>query len=126
MNIKGVFQIWTRDGNYVEVPLKEAHAFTREGCLQCPDFAAEHADLSAGGIGAFSDWTLLIVRTEQGRSLVQQMVDAKVIDTRPGSDDPGAMALLSKLARVSRRRWPETAVPTPRRMPPVPPKSTDS
>jgi len=52
MNIKGVFQIWTNDGAMHEVPLKEAHAFTREGCLLCPDFAAEHADISTGGIGA--------------------------------------------------------------------------
>src|ERR1035438_3511613 len=51
MNIKGVFQIWTRDGHFHEVPLKEAHAYTREGCKLCPDFAAEHADISTGGIG---------------------------------------------------------------------------
>jgi coenzyme F420 hydrogenase subunit beta len=120
MNIKGVFQIWTKDGAYHEIPLKEAHAFTREGCQFCPDFAAEHADLSAGGIGAFADWTLLIVRTAQGRDLVTRMETDGVIELRPGSDDPGALALLTKLSRVSRRRWPATAVATPRRMPPVP------
>ena len=64
MNIKGVIQVWTRDGGYHEVPLKEAHAWTREGCKACPDFAAEHADISTGGIGAFGDWTLTVVRTE--------------------------------------------------------------
>src|SRR5664280_536595 len=40
MNIKGVFQVWTRDGGFHEIPLKEAHAWTREGCKSCPDFAA--------------------------------------------------------------------------------------
>ena len=70
MNIKGVFQIWTRDGGYHEIPLKEAHAWTREGCKSCPDFAAEHADISTGGIGAFTDWTLTIVRTDKGRELL--------------------------------------------------------
>ncbi len=58
MNIKGVFQVWMRDGSYHEVPLKEAHAWTREGCTACPDFAAEHADISTGGIGTFPRWTL--------------------------------------------------------------------
>ena len=58
MNIKGVFQIWMRDGSYHEVTLKECHAWTREGCNHCPDFAAEHADISTGGIGKFNDWTL--------------------------------------------------------------------
>ncbi len=117
INIKGVFQIWMRDGAYHEVPLKEAHAWTREGCLTCPDFAAEHADIATGGIGAFSDWTLTIVRTEQGRDVLQGMIGDGVIETRPGDDDPGALALLRKLARVSRRRWPTTALPDPGRIP---------
>ncbi|MGH9045621.1 MAG: Coenzyme F420 hydrogenase/dehydrogenase, beta subunit C-terminal domain, partial [Acidimicrobiales bacterium] len=55
MNIKGAFQLWTRDGSYHEIPLKEAREWTREGCKLCPDFAAEHADISTGGIGAFND-----------------------------------------------------------------------
>jgi coenzyme F420 hydrogenase subunit beta len=117
MNIKGVFQLWTKDGNFHEIPLKEAHAFTREGCKQCPDFAAEHADISTGGIGAFGDWTLVIVRTDQGRSLMNAMNAAGLIETRPGDDDPGAVALLHKLAQVSRKRWPESATPGPRRIP---------
>ena len=117
MNIKGVFQVWTRDGGYHEIPLKEAHAWTREGCKSCPDFAAEHADISTGGIGAFSDWTLTIVRTDKGRELLAGMVADGAVETRPGDDDPGAIALLHKLAKVSRRRWPETAVAMPRRLP---------
>ena len=117
MNIKGVFQIWTNDGGYHEVPLKEAHPYTREGCKSCPDFAAEHADLSAGGIGAFNDWTLVIVRTDQGRELVSAMREKGLIETRRGDDDPGAVALLHRLAQVSRKRWPETATPGPRRIP---------
>ena len=54
MNIKGIFQIWIRDGEVHEIPFKEAHQWTRNGCLSCPDFAAEHADISMGGIGAVS------------------------------------------------------------------------
>ena len=117
MNIKGVFQIWMHDGGYHEVPLKEAHAWTREGCKQCPDFAAEHADISTGGIGELSDWTLAIIRTEAGREVLNGMIADGAVETRPGDDDPGAIALLHKLARVSRRRWPETAIPFPRRLP---------
>jgi coenzyme F420 hydrogenase subunit beta len=116
MNIKGVFQVWMRDGSYHEVPLKEGHDWTREGCKQCPDFAAEHADISTGGIGAFGDWTLTVVRTDKGRELLDSMVHAGVIEVRPGSDDPAAIELMRKLARVSRRRWPETAVRAPRRL----------
>jgi len=111
VNIKGVFQIWTHDGRYVEVPLKECHAWTREGCKLCPDFAAEHADISTGGIGAFNDWTLTIVRTALGREIIIKMLEDGTIEGRPGDDDPGAIALLRKLATVSRRRWPDFAAP---------------
>jgi len=117
MNIKGVFQVWTKDGDYHEVPLKEAHAWTREGCKSCPDFAAEHADISTGGIGEYNDWTLTIVRTERGRELMAGMVADGAIELRPADDDPGAIALLRKLSRVSRKRWPATAVPMPGRLP---------
>ncbi|HLI55131.1 MAG TPA: Coenzyme F420 hydrogenase/dehydrogenase, beta subunit C-terminal domain [Acidimicrobiales bacterium] len=114
MNIKGVLQIWMRDGSYHEVPLKECHHWTREGCKLCPDFAAEHADISTGGIGAFNDWTLTLVRTDLGREVVSGMAADGVIETRPADDDPGAVALLRKLSAVSRRRWPEQAVAAPR------------
>jgi coenzyme F420 hydrogenase subunit beta len=124
MNIKGVFQIWMKDGSYHEVPLKECHAWTREGCNHCPDFAAEHADISTGGIGAFNDWTLTIVRTDLGREIIQRMIADGSIETRPGDDDPGAISLLHKLAIKSRKRWPETAVAKPRLgVPPPKPKA---
>ena len=71
------------------MPLKECHAWTREGCNHCPDFAAEHADISTGGIGKYNDWTLTIVRTELGREIMSGMLVARRIETRPGDDDPG-------------------------------------
>jgi coenzyme F420 hydrogenase subunit beta len=122
MNIKGVFQIWMRNGDYHEVPLKECHAWTREGCKSCPDFAAEHADISTGGIGAFNDWTLTLVRTDVGRKVFEGMVADGVVEVRPGDDDPGAIVLMNRLARVSRKRWPDAAVEAPRRLPPPAPK----
>ncbi len=122
-NVKGVFQIWMKNGDYHEVPLKECHAWTREGCKLCPDFAAEHADISTGGIGAFNDWTLTIVRTDVGREILIGMLEDGTIEGRPGDDDPGAIELLRKLSVVSRRRWPETAVPDPKvGVPPPKPK----
>ncbi len=114
MNIKGVFQIWMRDGAYHEISLKECHAWTREGCELCPDFAAEHADVSTGGIGKDNDWTLTIVRTDLGREVVNRMIDDGTIVARPGDDDPGAIALMHKLSRKSRQRWPSFAVDFPR------------
>ncbi len=114
MNIKGVFQIWMKDGSYHEVNLKECHAWTREGCNHCPDFAAEHADISTGGIGKDNDWTLTIVRTDLGREIMSRMIADGSIIARPGDDDPGAIALMRKLAEKSRARWPQWAEPVVR------------
>jgi len=125
MNIKGVFQIWMKDGSYHEVPLKECHAWTREGCNCCPDFAAEHADISTGGIGAFNDWTLTIVRTDLGRQVMDGVVAEGLVELRPGDDDPGAISLMQKLSVKSRKRWPEQANPAPASVPP-PKKKTAS
>jgi coenzyme F420 hydrogenase subunit beta len=122
MNIKGVFQIWTHDGEYHEVPLKECHAWTREGCNHCPDFAAEHADISTGGIGKFNDYTLTVVRTELGREVMTRMIKAGLVEVKPAEEDPAAIALMDRLSRVSRNRWPDTAIGFPKRMPPPPPK----
>ncbi len=111
MNIKGVFQVWTKDGGYHEINLKECHAWTREGCNHCPDFAAEHADISTGGIGDATDWTLTIVRTELGRQILIRMLEEGVIVARAGDEDPGAIALMHKLSAKSRARWPDWAAP---------------
>ena len=53
------------------------------------------------------------MRTEVGRELLNAMVDAGVVEIRPGDDDPAAIALLRRLAGVSRKRWPATAVAAP-------------
>jgi coenzyme F420 hydrogenase subunit beta len=49
--------------------------------------------------------------------LFAAMEAAGVIETRPIEDDPGAVALLNRLSKVSRKRWPATAVPMPGRLP---------
>ncbi len=134
MNIKGAFQIWMNDGSYHEIDLKECHQWTRKGCKTCPDFAAEHADISTGGIGKDNDWTLTIVRTKFGVDVIERMIKDGVIEARPAQEDEVAMKLLRTLSIVSRRRWPEWAeqsvsigVPPPKKKadaPAAPPADT--
>ncbi|MTV26547.1 oxidoreductase [Nitriliruptoraceae bacterium ZYF776] len=111
INIKGRYQVWTRDGGYHEIPLKPFHAHTRPGCKLCPDFAAQHADISTGGIGADDNWTLTLIRTQRGEEWIQGLIDEGLIEARPGETDEVAMNLLSKLSTVSRKRWPGDVLP---------------
>ena len=127
MNIKGAFQIWMKDGSFHEIDLKECHGWTREGCNHCPDFAAEHADISTGGIGKDNAWTLTIVRTDLGEEVINRMIADGTIIARPAQEDEVAMKLLRTLSIVSRRRWPSWAdaapsvgVPPPKKKAPAP------
>ena len=125
MNIKGAFQIWMKDGSFHEIDLKECHQWTREGCKTCPDFAAEHADISTGGIGEDNAWTLCIVRTELGEEVMNRMIADGSVIARPAEADATAMKLLKLLSTVSRRRWPATANPAPLVGVPPPKKKAD-
>lgn len=106
INIKGRYLVWTRDGGHHEVPLKPFHEFTRPGCRLCPDFAAQHADIATGGIGAHDDYTLTIVRTARGEEWLQGVIDAGLVET--AEVDDVASNLLTKLSTWSRKRWPES------------------
>jgi len=107
VNIKGRLLFYTDAGDEIVYSLKKSHVYTRPGCLHCPDFAAEHADISFGGLGQNDGWTLSVVRTDLGRQIWEGAVAAGVIESKVAADaDPDAVALMFKLAAKSRERWP--------------------
>ena len=111
VNIKGRLQVWHTDSQnepaFLEVPLSECRAFTRPGCEHCPDFAAEHGDLSLGGIGKYPGKTLTITRSELGEEILTAMErDGWITVEDAIEDDPAAVALIHKLATMQRKRWP--------------------
>jgi coenzyme F420 hydrogenase subunit beta len=107
VNIKGKLLFYTDAGDEITYSLKQSHRFTRPGCLHCPDFAAEHADISFGGLGQGAGWSLSIVRTERGQELFDRAVAEGVIEAKlAAEEDPKAVELMFKLAQKSRERWP--------------------
>jgi coenzyme F420 hydrogenase subunit beta len=126
VNVKGKLLFYTDAGEEITYSLKSAHRFTRPGCLHCPDFAAEHADISFGGMGQSEGWTLTVIRTDRGVDLWARAIEEGVIEARPATEDPAAVELMFKLAQRSRERWPapETianAGSTPGLVPAAPP-----
>jgi coenzyme F420 hydrogenase subunit beta len=117
VNIKGKLLFYTKAGGEITYSLKKSHVYTRPGCLHCPDFTAEHADISFGGLGQGEGWTLTIIRTEKGQDIWNRAVAAGVVEWRPGSEDPDAIDKMSKLAVKSRERWPVDELPEANRRP---------
>ena len=103
INVKGDVVVTKKDGEDVRIPLKECQVISNDWCHHCPDFAAEHADISFGGIGE-SGWTMCVIRTDYGKDVWDRAVAAGVIETKASSEDPEGMRLLDRLAMKQRRR----------------------
>src|SRR5260370_737903 len=103
MNVKGDVYVTLTNGTDVRIPLKECQETSNEWCHHCPDFAAEHADISFGGIG-LKGWTMCLIRTEYGEDVWNRAVEAGVIEVRPAEEDPGGLKVLERLSKKQRFR----------------------
>ena len=103
VNVKGKVIVTTKDGTEVNIPLKEARPYANEWCHHCPDFAAEHGDLSCGGLG-MEGWTMILVRSPRGKEYLDAAVDAGVLELRPPEEEPHALEVMDRLARKQRAR----------------------
>ncbi|MFP5299339.1 MAG: Coenzyme F420 hydrogenase/dehydrogenase, beta subunit C-terminal domain, partial [Actinomycetota bacterium] len=103
VNVKGKVIVTLADGRDIDIPLKECRPFANEWCHHCPDFAAEHADLSCGGLG-MEGWTMILVRSEKGDDYLKRAVDAGVLELRPADEEPKALEVMMRLATKQRQR----------------------
>jgi len=106
VNVKGKLIIDLKDGTSVEAPLAEAKAYRRPQCGYCGDFSAEHADISAGGIGTVG-WTMLIIRSERGEEILKRTAEKGYLEVRPVSEFEQSMRLLKRFAEGQRKRAKE-------------------
>ncbi|MEE4262680.1 MAG: Coenzyme F420 hydrogenase/dehydrogenase, beta subunit C-terminal domain, partial [Desulfobacteraceae bacterium] len=63
INIKTDLIVHLNSGETKHIMLEELEFMKRFACYFCPDYSAEYADLSFGGIGAREGWTTVITRT---------------------------------------------------------------
>lgn len=103
MNIKGKVILTLKNGDDVTIPLKDSRPHANSWCHHCPDFSAEHADLSCGGLG-MDGWTMVLVRSENGRDFLERAVAAGQLELRDAEEEPRANDLLTRLAKKQRAR----------------------
>ncbi|MDQ3770890.1 MAG: Coenzyme F420 hydrogenase/dehydrogenase, beta subunit C-terminal domain [Actinomycetota bacterium] len=103
VNVKGKVIATLASGEDINIPLKEARPYANEWCHHCPDFAAEHADLSCGGLG-MEGWTMILVRSATGEDFLDRAAAAGVIELRAADEEPNALAVMDRLARKQRER----------------------
>ena len=103
VNVKGRVIVTLKDGRDIDIPLRDARPFANEWCHECPDFAAEHADLSCGGLG-MEGWTMILVRSEAGQAYLDEAVAAGVLELREADQEPKALEVMDRLARKQRAR----------------------
>lgn len=104
-NVKGKVLIYKKDGERVEMSLREAQEYARPECHHCGDFSAELADLACGGVGVMG-WTITIVRNKKGEEIFDALVDEGLLEVRPMEEFENSMKVLLRLTRKQRDRVP--------------------
>jgi coenzyme F420 hydrogenase subunit beta len=69
INIKEELIVHLNSGEEKTMMLDELEFMKRFACYFCPDYSAEYADISFGGIGAEEGWTTVLTRTPVGRAI---------------------------------------------------------
>ena len=105
VNIKEDLIVHLNNGDVKKIMLDELEFMKRFACYFCPDYSAEYADVSFGGIGADEGWTTVIARTPVGRAIVADARSQKTIeDNRRGNHQKRHAQALQKVKAWSKRK----------------------
>ncbi len=63
----------------IHIPFNHLKNYMRPACNACNDFTNVYADISFGGLGSADKYTTVITRTEKGKKLFSQVLDAGII-----------------------------------------------
>jgi coenzyme F420 hydrogenase subunit beta len=76
VNIKENLMVHLKTGEVRPIALDDLEFMRRHACRYCPDYSAEFADVSFGGIGADEGWTTVITRSPLGRAALADAAGA--------------------------------------------------
>ncbi|MFH1327955.1 MAG: Coenzyme F420 hydrogenase/dehydrogenase, beta subunit C-terminal domain [Candidatus Bathyarchaeota archaeon] len=93
---RGKFIVSVAGEEALNVPLAEVKSYSRDNCHSCADFTAEFADISVGAVGSLDGWSTVIVRTEVGKKLLEDAINAGYLECK-SLEKPGAVIKLTQI-----------------------------
>jgi len=99
---KGKFFVYTNKGDEFTVPIKEISHLGREDCEVCFDLTSESADISVGSIGSPSGWNTVLIRTEKGKKLYEDLINNDLIESKELKDVKPGLPLLERIAGIKK------------------------
>jgi coenzyme F420 hydrogenase subunit beta len=105
VNIKDEFMVHLKSGEVKSIALDQLQFMQRYACRYCPDYSAEFADISFGGIGAEQGWTTVIMRSPLGRAAFTDAKGAAVLEEYSVNNNPNfATQALAKVRTWSAKK----------------------
>ncbi|MDH7593897.1 MAG: Coenzyme F420 hydrogenase/dehydrogenase, beta subunit C-terminal domain [Methanomicrobiales archaeon] len=95
--VKGQLDLTLMDGTVKSIPLSEIEGCVRPGCIQCIDFAAADADISAGSSGAKKGYTTLLISNEIGEGFYRSALLSGLLEE-------GGEAEMAAVKRLAERK----------------------
>ncbi len=81
--IKNNFFIQSKTGEEHEIEIKKLDSAVRSHCLECVDFTGKYSDISVGSSGAPKGYSMIIIRTQKGKELIDAMLKKRYIEEYP-------------------------------------------
>jgi coenzyme F420 hydrogenase subunit beta len=105
MNIGGgKFIIILKSGEKVTVPLKDVQQYARHNCHFCEDLTSDYADISVGSIGSGDGWSSVITRSKEADQLYNDVIKAKLIESKSLKDVKPGQFLVEKIGGIKRNK----------------------
>ena len=104
INIKEELIVHLNSGEKKTMMLEELEFMKRFACYFCPDYSAEYADISFGGIGSEEGWTTVITRTPVGRAIFADARPTAIDENRTQDFNKRTAQALKKVQTWSARK----------------------
>jgi len=99
---KGKFFVYTQSGEELTVPIKEISHLARHDCEMCFDLTSESADISVGSIGSPGGWNTVLIRTQKGKELYEELLKNDLIESKVIKEVKPGLPLLQRIAGIKK------------------------